>query len=271
MAIKLIMTDIDGTVLPYGVKAMPQPIIDAFHAAVDAGIHIGPATGRFYNLAPKLFNGDEKCCRTVVAGNGMQVLCDGELLMQKEHETPKIQRLVDVLGEVEHAGFLFTTDEGLFVMNGTLEDLGVSFPSYAETAKVVDALPESGILKANVFLNGSMEETRALADKLAAEVPELDFDVPQIAYLNVMPSGWGKGPALKWLMEHLGIAASEAVMFGDGGNDISMFDVVEHSVAVSNAMPEVLAAARWHIGDVKDFAVADAVNALAAGEWPFEN
>ena len=46
MAIKLILTDIDGTIMPYGKRQVTQRCRSAFHAAMDAGILVGPASGR---------------------------------------------------------------------------------------------------------------------------------------------------------------------------------------------------------------------------------
>ena len=59
------------------------------------------------------------------------------------------------------------------------------------------------------------------------------------------------------------------MVFGDAGNDLPLFSAVPNSVAVANAQPEAAAAARWHIGRCEDDAVAAAIEALAAGEWPF--
>lgn len=93
--------------------------------------------------------------------------------------------------------------------------------------------------------------------------------MPQAAFSNAMPAGWNKGEAVKWLLERLGIGRDEAVVFGDAGNDLQMFAAVEHSVAVAGALPEAREAARWHIGAVEDDAVPAAIEALAAGEFPF--
>ena len=49
-----------------------------------------------------------------------------------------------------------------------------------------------------------------------------------------------------------------------------MLEAVENSVAVSNAAPAAAEAARWHIGACEDLAVADAIDALSRGEFPFE-
>ena len=59
------------------------------------------------------------------------------------------------------------------------------------------------------------------------------------------------------------------MVFGDAGNDLAMFDAVENAVAVANATPEAAVAARWHIGACADDAVAQIIEQVAAGEWPF--
>ena len=57
------------------------------------------------------------------------------------------------------------------------------------------------------------------------------------------------------------------VVFGDAGNDLTMFSVVENAVAVANATPEAAAAARWHIGRCDEDAVAATIEQIVAGTW----
>ena len=108
-----------------------------------------------------------------------------------------------------------------------------------------------------------------LVARLNAEVTAFDVDRAMPAYSNVMPRGWNKGSAVRWLVERLGVGLDEVVVFGDANNDLPMFSVVPNSVAVAGASSEAAAAARWHIGACEDDAVAAAIEALARGEWPF--
>lgn len=119
-------------------------------------------------------------------------------------------------------------------------------------------------------MGGDTLTTEELCVRLSRAVPELDFDIPLPGYLNIMPAGWNKGSAVRRLCDHLHIGLDEVVVFGDAGNDLTMFEVVDHAVAVANATPEAAAAARWHIGRCEDEAVAAAIEALVVGEWPFE-
>ncbi len=52
-------------------------------------------------------------------------------------------------------------------------------------------------------------------------------------WIEIMPKGAGKSQAALELKEYLG--ADELVVFGDGGNDLSMFDAADRCYAVENA------------------------------------
>ena len=269
MAIRLILTDIDGTIMPYGKKVLSRRCVASFHAAMDAGILVGPASGRFYSWIPGFFGGDAACCETALATNGSQVYLGGEKVLQRELPAGGVERALEVLAGVPRSGLILFEGSTPYLVQGEREDLRECFPSYAETCLDRGDVPARDITKANVFICGDIARTREVVDLLNREVEGIDFDVPQAAFSNAMPAGWNKGEAVKWLLERLSIGRDEAVVFGDAGNDLQMFAAVEHSVAVAGALPEARGAARWHIGAVEDDAVPAAIEALAAGEWPF--
>ena len=109
----------------------------------------------------------------------------------------------------------------------------------------------------------------ALIDLLNEEVERLDFDFACTGFSNIMPRGYNKGSGVRALCEALRITVDDVVVFGDAGNDLAMFSVVPDSVAVANAQQAAADAARWHIGQCKDDAVAAAIESLASGAWPF--
>lgn len=57
--------------------------------------------------------------------------------------------------------------------------------------------------------------------------------------LEVLPFGYSKGMGLRKLMEKEGWDKDEVLVFGDGENDLSMFEEVTHSFAMGNAAPFV--------------------------------
>lgn len=267
--IKLIMSDIDQTILPAGDATVSTRTRRAFHAALDAGIVIGPASGRGFKQIPEFFAGDEVCCATCIAANGLEVYHAGARICSAPPARAALEQLLEELGSIAGAGFVAFDGAQPYLCAGSLDALGAVVPSYAEIAKRADGLPDFEVLKANVFLDTDIAGTVALCDRLNSAIDGLDFDVPMCGFLNIMPAGWNKGSALRALCAHLGISTEQVVVFGDAGNDLAMFRVAGHPVAVDNATDEARAAARWHIGRCADDAVAAAIEALAAGEWPF--
>lgn len=70
--------------------------------------------------------------------------------------------------------------------------------------------------------------------------------------LEILPKGYSKGKTLKRLMEMKGWNKDEVVAFGDGENDVSMFEVVDDSFAMANARDFVKAKARYETASNAD-------------------
>ena len=267
--IKLILTDIDDTVMPRGMTAVSERTVRAFRAARDAGITVGPSSGRGRAQIAPFFRNDEACFSTAITTNGLEIYAAGEKIAEHRLPTASLEQALSLVSASPRTGMLYFEGSQPYLMVGDREVLGLTMPGYAARCIDADGLPATPVLKANIFLDADFDETAAFAAMLNERVDGLDFDVPLPGYLNIMPSGWNKGSAVLALCEHLGIGTDEVAVFGDAGNDLAMFHVVENSVAVANATPEAAAAARWHIGACADDAVAASIEALAAGEWPF--
>lgn len=70
--------------------------------------------------------------------------------------------------------------------------------------------------------------------------------------LEILPKGYSKGKTLKRLMEMKSWNKDEVVAFGDGENDVSMFEVVDDSFAMANARDFVKAKARYETASNAD-------------------
>lgn len=75
----------------------------------------------------------------------------------------------------------------------------------------------------------------------------LDFNVFRTAprQLEILPKGVSKGETLEKIMEREGWTKDEVLAFGDGENDVSLFDVVENSFAMGQAKAYVKERAKY--------------------------
>lgn len=74
-----------------------------------------------------------------------------------------------------------------------------------------------------------------------------------------------KGNALKRYTEKRGISLEETMALGDNYNDLSMLEMVGHSVAMGNAEKEIKDACRYLTGLNTEDGVADAINKILEG------
>lgn len=100
-------------------------------------------------------------------------------------------------------------------------------PEFQSAAKVSFAVPAAAQAKA----------TQALADaglpcRIIASGRD-DFDV--------VPETAGKDAAALFLARTLGVPQSRLIVAGDSGNDLAMFRIAGHAIAVANARRELLA------------------------------
>lgn len=273
--IKLVLTDLDDTLIAVGSGGASARAVAAMHALTDAGVWAGPATGRQPKSMRWMFVDHPECYRTGVFANGQLLFCDGELVAAHELDHDALCRLVDFLDRetddtvlnLYELGPDFFENEPFFVTRDPRRLAEILDPSeeFLLRAPHVDAVPEHTLYKANVRSAASREELAQVRERLRSVVPELDFVFPNAfsSMFDIVPAGWGKGAGIAELAEKIGVAFDDVMVFGDSENDLTMFDAVPNSVAVSNAMPEVAAAARWHIGASADDAVAAAFEEIA--------
>lgn len=270
--IKLVLTDLDDTLICHGLPRATDRAIASIQAMVAAGLHFGPVSGRIPNDMGWMFDGHEECYATGAYCNGQMVYIDGELVHAEPVDGEELNRL---------AAFLAETDRGILTMfdvwKGDIKTAGYyATPDTAHAERMlarfgaakrwVPHLDEPSYLKANIHVLGERDYQTETRDLLREEFPSMDFVFPSMfaPLLDISPHGWSKGSAVAYMAHELGIAMDEVATFGDSENDLSMIESVPNAVAVANASEQIKAAARWEIGPSADDAVADALFDIAA-------
>ncbi|MBB6017526.1 Cof-type HAD-IIB family hydrolase [Deinococcus radiopugnans] len=83
--------------------------------------------------------------------------------------------------------------------------------------------------------------------------------MPDTMFISMTRAGISKGSAVRRIAAEYGLDMTRVMMVGDGENDVSAMRVVGHPVAMGNADPPALAAARYTVGHVDDGGLREAV------------
>ena len=284
--IKLVLSDMDDTLIPAGAPRVSARAIEAIHAAQAAGVHFGPVSGRQPDAMGWMFPENPECYATGAFCNGQVMIVDGDVVDAKPLDNEALMRLATFLEEETDDTFLKVYDLGADFRHST---------SYCVTADAarVDAAMGSGSnawlnegapnrfgiddvahYKANIWSTRTTEELAQLRVRMDEVAPELAYVFPNnhARLFDILPMGWNKGSAVAVIARALGVGMDEVAVFGDSDNDLPMIETVPNAVAMGNANDRVRAAARWHIGDAADEAEADALldiaRAATAGTMP---
>ena len=274
LLIKLVLSDLDATLIWREDHVVTQFALDAIHALQAAGVHFVPCTGRIFRDLPRMFAGDEAACATAVTSNGQLVYLDGELVEKVPIDHDGLLAVMGRLHDVADS-YLVVEYEGEKVAVDA--DLGfvLAHPdNFWSVEQVLASVPERPCYKANVRVVGSFERCQEVATELARALPELDFvcPMPGTPHIDITPHGFGKDHGGDFLMERLGLTPDEVCCFGDAENDLAVLRHYANSVAVANAVPVVRETARYHIGPADEESVArallDIAEATSAGRMP---
>ena len=271
--IKLVLCDIDGTLLPFGHTSISTRTMSAIAELRDAGIEFGPASGREPVDLRSFFHGHASCYATGIMANGKMINVDGKRVKDISVDHAGIVRLVEYarshdgcvvvyVPSVDENG-IKTVDRQVVGVTEAEFERAVAQYEIAFDAHVTSEVPDVPIATVGYMHFGATSEMGALRDELSALCPQFDFVRPSPTFFDVLPHGWTKASALPILEEYLGIAREEVVFFGDSENDLAMMRAVPNSFAVSNGTDSARATARYHIGDAADDSVAKVLESLA--------
>lgn len=274
MAVKLVLTDMDNTLVAYEIPASERAI-EGIHKLLDKGILFGPASGRDYDSVVVSFRGDKDCVKTALFSNGKRIFVDGTLMNQTGVDRDNMVRMAEMVYDLPGVYVSGRGEGGGFVTGSTLESLLGTTWGGRRASELVEPqeIPHWTIVTAGLhFEEGSEEiDNEAWGDKIREACPKLDLLSPGSRMFDVVPHGWSKASAVRVIQILMAIDKDEIVAFGDSDNDLEMLKAVGHPVAVANANERVKAVCRHFIGSVDEDAVGQALNDLAdLGEAAFD-
>ena len=268
--IRLVLTDLDDTLIPAGAPGATPRALAAIDSLLDAGVRFGPVTGRAPQSMGWMLGGDERRCATGAFSNGQVLYLDGEVVHVEYQDAAVLERLRAYLDtetsdccltlhevEGEPHSMLATSDRS------RIELLRSGSDSYDG---VVDRVPDRAWVKSNIVCGCDRAGMERLRSELEREFPELDYVFPGATapYIDLLPKGYSKGSAVRILADKLNYALDEVATFGDSENDIAMLEGFPNSVAVANASDAVKKVAAYHIGSVTEDSVAQMFEHICA-------
>lgn len=206
--IKLIVSDLDGTLARTGYSAITDTALKTLKEIESKGVKIAVCSGKpTYYLCGYLRQCDWKT--PIMMGENGSVIQFGITV------PPEFYRVVPYSDNAKKS-LAFLKEE------------------------IIKKIPDMWFQPNNTALTPFIKEDKEfeIIDKILADNHDKLNDITAYKHsdsYDIVPNGINKGAAVKWLCEKLGIEKDEVVTMGDGVNDYSMFNESGFSLGINLA------------------------------------
>ena len=249
--IKLIASDLDGTLLQNGAQSLPEGVIPFIEKLANQhGILFVAASGRQYPNLVRLFGSASKHM-AFICENGSLVFYRDKLIaghpMDRETALTISHDILSLPGcELQISGektcYLIPKNERFVdrMINHVKNDIKLlaTPEDHPEPYYKISVFEESGIAEGHG------------PELLERHKEKAQCTISGKAWLDCVAPGVNKGQALQELIDLLGITADECVAFGDNFNDLEMLDTVKYGYVMDNAIDEIKSRYNYHCKDV---------------------
>lgn len=242
--IKLIASDIDGTLVENSTAVLHPEMFDLIKKLKQKGILFCAASGRQYQSIANMF-APVKDDIIFLAENGAHIRYQDKDILLVEMKREYIEEIVHTIRKENPDGdYIVSTDDGSIMDTKNQEFIDLITYGYRNKFRLVeDVLAENvPIIKVAAFKKDSI---RKLGERLL--IPKFSDRVKATMageeWVDYMEASVDKGNALQTIQEYFHISKEETIAFGDNSNDIGLLKAAGRGFAVENAIDEVKQAA----------------------------
>lgn len=258
----LYVSDLDGTLIRSDERTS-EYTNSTINRLVEEGVMFSYATARSFHTSHKVTAGLNASI-PLITYNGCMVVdnVNGSFLI-KNFFGPEIRDMMQDLFAHDVYPIAYGFVDGIERFSFIPQKSSQAVLDFNETRKgdkrcrMVDS--EEELMKGELFYLTCIDQAEKLAplyEKYKAQfhcVYQIDLYSGE-PWLEMLPKAASKANAIRQLKDMLGY--EKLVVFGDGKNDVDMFELADEAYAVSNAVPELKAKATAVIGGNNEDGVA---------------
>lgn len=246
--------DIDGTLLSFETHRMPDSAMEALQKAHANGVRLFISTGRHpHEIFPERdfggfpFDGYITC-------TGQYCYCGDEVIYRRALPREDLRALCALL-ERRPFSCIFSCEEASYT-NLHTEHLARMEASVG--LPLPPLLPLGELRDREVYQVTPIPGDPDLIDLPLTVMPGCRASRWNSAFYDICPADGGKGLSVARMLRRFGIDPSEAIAFGDGNNDVDMFEAVGTGVAMGNSPESVKLRADYVTGSVEQDGIRSA-------------
>lgn len=241
MAIKIVLTDIDGTFLADD-KSVPALHAKAAHDILANGLQFALVSARMPEALYPITDGIGLPRIPVISYSGGLVLTESEdVLHDKKMPADDTARiLAEMSARWLDISVNYYSGRRWYVRRidaRVQREIDIT-QATAEIASF-DELLRAGVLPNKILIMCEPPVCEEMERELGKIFPRLNVVRSAPYLLEIMDRSVSKATGIEVLLRHYGFGVDEAVAFGDNYNDIEMLEYIPQSVAMANAPAKI--------------------------------
>ena len=236
--IKLVASDIDGTLLPEGQIKLNPEIFDIIRELKKHNVLFVAASGRQLDSQQLLFApvADEI---SYIGENGAICMHEGKRFVISEFDRDFAMRIITEVEKRPSCKLAISTPSTQYIKSGDNEfyEHMSSYLKYNVTA--IDSFQDIDEPIVKIAFLDSVTTQESYEHFQALFGNEIKIANAGNLWIDFIPFTSNKGTALKFLLEKMNLTPTEAIAFGDQQNDIEMLDYAGTSYAMVHAKSDV--------------------------------
>ncbi len=249
--IKIIIFDIDGTLIANGKKEIESSALEALNQVKAKGYHILIATGRTYYLIQEDIKARVKPDYYVTINGGCLTDGEGNTIEAYRFTENDVKVLREYINENEllmglkHETIVTAVRNHLeFTEKYLGDDLRHHY--------IIDDSTPPYYSEKDLPMGAFIFAPRYHLEKIKALLPDIDVVYAVGDTLEAFPSGVDKSKTIESVLNHYGYSWENAAVFGDAGNDTAMLEKAGLGIAMGNAEDFVKAHADYVTSSVTE-------------------
>lgn len=240
--IKLIASDLDGTLLQNGAQELTPRAIELIRSLKKKGIRFVAASGRQYHNERRLFE-PIKDEISYIAENGSVCMHEGNVISHTFIEPDLAGRIIREVKQDDLFEIVLSREDTCFIENKDPIFVNHIVNVMKNTTEIVEDIQnvKGPFLKIAIC---NMKDGPHIIDKYLHHLQkkfqsEIKVVTSGNIWIDFITPGTNKGTALLRLLDVLQIRPEECVAFGDQYNDVEMLQTVGTSYAMANCAPGI--------------------------------
>lgn len=249
---KVIVSDIDGTVLFDGRQEFVKSEKEAFKKVLTTNNVLICASGRTYSNLRFLFDNNDEVI--YIAENGSLVVYKDEILSKSLFFDDDALKIIKFLYEYQDKINILVNlpSNAYYLKNKTV------YKDFNRTTKVkdIDTFEKflsffkcEEVIKISIQRDDMDEFFFNLYDELKEKFKKIQVFNANNTWIDLSPLNTNKGTALKFVLDYFKLNDLPLYVFGDGENDIAMLTMSENSFSPNRALVKVKAMTKHHYDD----------------------